>query len=453
MMDNDGKEGQMNKEMVLHKAEEDLLEEDTMDKEVVEMDSRQEVGVINTTTTYDQKIGNDESQVNNSETNRLNFSAEQCEKLATLLKSMGKQSINHNVNQLTIDPNVTDQENHQQSGNKSYWILDTGATDHVCPDISNFAIHHIIRPIKIGLPNGTIALAKASGTVIFSNSLILHNVLYVPDFKFNLLSVHKLANSLHCKLIFDDSHCSIQDTITLKMIGHAEVRNGLYMLKSTVRYDSEIYNVNTLDSVPFFDLWHFRLPSHSLQDKSPYELLHSKIPDLQELRVFGCLSFASTLAQHSDPACTRLEDTSDPNLSAHDSGNNDSPSQNLRRSTRTKQAPTYLQDFHCNLTTFTTHKPLAAQKYIQYPLSFVLSYKAISPTHLGHVLSITTTTEPRFYHQAIKSEHWIKAMQEELNALEVNKTWSLVDLPIDKIPIGYKWVYKIKYNADGSIER
>jgi len=35
----------------------------------------------------------------------------------------------------------------------------------------------------------------------------------------------------------------------------------------------------------------------------------------------------------------------------------------------------------------------------------------------------------------------------------MNNTWFLTDLPSDKIAIGCHWVYKIKYNVDGSIER
>ncbi|XP_075104363.1 putative mitochondrial protein AtMg00820 [Nicotiana tabacum] len=44
-------------------------------------------------------------------------------------------------------------------------------------------------------------------------------------------------------------------------------------------------------------------------------------------------------------------------------------------------------------------------------------------------------------------------MTQELNALKENETWSLVDLPIGKVPIGCKWVFKIKYRADGEVER
>ena len=44
-------------------------------------------------------------------------------------------------------------------------------------------------------------------------------------------------------------------------------------------------------------------------------------------------------------------------------------------------------------------------------------------------------------------------MQVELTAMEQNQTWSLVSLPPDKHTIGCKWMYKIKYHSDGSIDR
>jgi Reverse transcriptase (RNA-dependent DNA polymerase) len=44
-------------------------------------------------------------------------------------------------------------------------------------------------------------------------------------------------------------------------------------------------------------------------------------------------------------------------------------------------------------------------------------------------------------------------MEEELQTLEKNDTWDVVKLPNRKKIIGCKWIYKIKYNCDCSIDR
>lgn len=44
-------------------------------------------------------------------------------------------------------------------------------------------------------------------------------------------------------------------------------------------------------------------------------------------------------------------------------------------------------------------------------------------------------------------------MQAEIQALQDNHTSVLTNLPVGKTPIGCKWVYKVKYKADGSMER
>lgn len=42
---------------------------------------------------------------------------------------------------------------------------------------------------------------------------------------------------------------------------------------------------------------------------------------------------------------------------------------------------------------------------------------------------------------------------EEFKALELNNTWRIVDLPSNKKLIACIWVYKIRYKADGFVER
>ena len=67
--------------------------------------------------------------------------------------------------------------------------------------------------------------------------------------------------------------------------------------------------------------------------------------------------------------------------------------------------------------------------------------------------SITSHDEPSSFHQAASHPHWHEAITKEIRALEDNKTWTFAHLPPGKKAIGCKWVYQIKYNADGSIER
>lgn len=62
-------------------------------------------------------------------------------------------------------------------------------------------------------------------------------------------------------------------------------------------------------------------------------------------------------------------------------------------------------------------------------------------------------SEPTCYEEAVENEQWEEAMLEELTAIERNHTWELVDPPYGKTPIGLKWVYKVKHNADGSVQK
>ena len=54
--------------------------------------------------------------------------------------------------------------------------------------------------------------------------------------------------------------------------------------------------------------------------------------------------------------------------------------------------------------------------------------------------------EPKNFNEASEDKDWIKAMNEELDQIEKNKTQELVPRPADKNIIGSKWVYKNKMN-------
>lgn len=61
--------------------------------------------------------------------------------------------------------------------------------------------------------------------------------------------------------------------------------------------------------------------------------------------------------------------------------------------------------------------------------------------------------EPSSIREAMKHEHWRKAIGEEFEALIKNGTWSLVPPKLGQNIVGCKWLFRIKRNSDGSISR
>ena len=61
--------------------------------------------------------------------------------------------------------------------------------------------------------------------------------------------------------------------------------------------------------------------------------------------------------------------------------------------------------------------------------------------------------EPRKIKDALENENWIRAMNEEINQIERNKTGTLVHRPKNKNVIGKKWVFRNKLNEKGEVIR
>lgn len=82
-----------------------------------------------------------------------------------------------------------------------------------------------------------------------------------------------------------------------------------------------------------------------------------------------------------------------------------------------------------------------------------MDYDSIAVPYKSFVTKISQEQGLKSYYEAMKDSRWIKAMSSEIQALEENHTWEIVQLPEDKKAIGCKWVYKIKYNANGEVDR
>ena len=55
--------------------------------------------------------------------------------------------------------------------------------------------------------------------------------------------------------------------------------------------------------------------------------------------------------------------------------------------------------------------------------------------------------------EACSHPSWCVAMEEEMNALELNHTWDLVSLPLRKKEVSCKWVLDVKMNLSIFVSR
>ena len=64
---------------------------------------------------------------------------------------------------------------------------------------------------------------------------------------------------------------------------------------------------------------------------------------------------------------------------------------------------------------------------------------------------LSAVGEPKSVEEAMTELCWRQAMQEEMQAIENNKTWDVADLPAKQKAIGLKWVFKVKKDPTGNI--
>jgi len=89
--------------------------------------------------------------------------------------------------------------------------VDTSATHHTCYDLKWFISYTKIEPIVVNLPNGSTIGTHCRGQVKLYDDFSIDNVLYLPQFVVNLISVPKLCQKQNCILQFEDDACTIQE--------------------------------------------------------------------------------------------------------------------------------------------------------------------------------------------------------------------------------------------------
>ncbi|GJS69380.1 ribonuclease H-like domain-containing protein [Tanacetum coccineum] len=103
--------------------------------------------------------------------------------------------------------------------------------------------------------------------------------------------------------------------------------------------------------------------------------------------------------------------------------NLDRQNENLRRSTRKTSMPAKLSNFEVNTK-------------VKYNIDRQVNYSKLSIENYNFSTSLNKISEPKTYSEAAKDIRWIEAMNQEMEALNINGTWTIVDLPVGRKPIG-----------------
>lgn len=91
--------------------------------------------------------------------------------------------------------------------------------------------------------------------------------------------------------------------------------------------------------------------------------------------------------------------------------------QGIRRSSRNIIPPIWHKDY------------AMSSSNVKYPIFDYISYSNLSKNPQNYVCAVSKTTEPSSYHEGCLDCNWIQVMKEEIDALIMNKTWTLVKLP------------------------
>ncbi|CAL9030740.1 unnamed protein product [Prunus brigantina] len=89
----------------------------------------------------------------------------------------------------------------------------------------------------------------------------------------------------------------------------------------------------------------------------------------------------------------------------------------------------------------------------RYAIAHYVSDHKLSPECKAFVTIMDNIKIPTRVEETFNDPKWAEAMNIEMEALQKNNTWHIVDVPKGTKPVGCRWVFTAKYNADGTVER
>ena len=119
------------------------------------------------------------------------------------------------------------------SEHSNMWIIDTGATNHMVSSL-NMLNKNIVHELEVSkpvyLPNGITTQVSHIGSCSLSTRSVISNVLHIPDFKYNLLSVSQITKELGCSVTLFPHFGVFQELYSGKVKEVGKEEGGLYLL-------------------------------------------------------------------------------------------------------------------------------------------------------------------------------------------------------------------------------
>jgi len=147
------------------------------------------------------------------------------------------------------------------------------------------------------------------------------------------------------------------------------------------------------------------------------------------------------------PTTTESSPPSSPTTLASSSAPSTPEPESLGKGKRPKFPPVKLADYVTTLL----HQPYPSAT--PYPIDNYFSSSRFSENYQAFLLAITAGHEPYSYKEAILDDNWREAVSDEIVSLAKLGTWTVEDLPPGKKALGCKWVFRLKYKSDGTLER
>jgi hypothetical protein len=88
-----------------------------------------------------------------------------------------------------------------------------------------------------------------------------------------------------------------------------------------------------------------------------------------------------------------------------------------------------------------------------HPISDFVSLDKLSSALKAFTTSLHSAIVPCDWKTAMQDPMWKATMFEEMRALTKNETWEIIPRPTGKKTIGCKWVFTVKHNPEGKVDR